>query len=163
MKMKDFIPQKFFGDNKPKEHKGYISPFYQMQKEMDDLFSNFYNQNFLAEFKESFLPKFDIMETDSQYLVKAEIPGIEEKDIKVSLNNRILKIEGKKEHKKESKDVKYHRMESHYGRFERSLELPDNIDEDNINAKFKNAILEVSVNKKEKDSTVTKQITINKE
>jgi hypothetical protein len=70
---------------------------------------------------------------------------------------------GKKEHKKESNDVKYHRMESHYGSFERSLELPDNIDEDNINAKFKNGILEVSVNKKEKDSSVTKQIAINKE
>ena len=54
-------------------------------------------------------------------------------------------------------------MESHYGSFERSLELPDNIDEDNINAKFKNGILEVSVNKKEKDSSATKQITINKE
>ena len=163
MQMKDFLPQRFFGNNKSKEYKGCISPFYQMQKEMDDLFSNFYNKDFLTEFKENFLPKFDIMETDAQYLVKVEIPGIEEKDIKVSLNNRILKIEGKKERKKESEDVKYHRMESHYGSFERSLELPDNIDEDNINAKFKNGILEVSVNKKEKDSNSTKQITINKE
>jgi HSP20 family protein len=163
MKIKNFIPQRFFDDDDPKEHKGYISPFYKVQKEMDDLFSTFYNKDFFTDFKENFLPKFDIMETDSQYLVKVEMPGIEEKDINISLNNRVLKIAGKKEHKKESKDMKYHRVEGNYGSFERSLELPDNIDEDNINAKFKNGILEICINKKEKDSSITKNITINKE
>ena len=84
-----------------------------------------------------------------------------EKDINVSPRDKILKIEGKKEHQSETKDMRFHRIESCYGSFERSLELPDNADEDNINAKFKNGVLEISISKREKDDSLVKQITIN--
>ena len=166
MKMKCFIPQKFCRDGKKlkENQQSYHSPFYQIRREIDDLFSSFYDRNFfspLTEASDSFTPKFDVMETDSSYIVKAEIPGIEEKDINVSLRDKILKIEGKKEHQSETKDMRFHRIESCYGSFERSLELPDNADEDNINAKFKNGVLEISISKREKDDSLVKQITIN--
>ena len=135
---------------------------HKMQREMNELFSRFHERGLDIE-EGFFTPSFDLIETDGNYIVKTELAGVDEKDIKVTLSDNILKIEGKREDRDEKKNKKYHRVEVSYGRFERSLELPENVNKDSVVAKFKNGLLEVTVNKKESDTTRIKEIEVKSE
>ncbi len=95
-----------------------------------------------------FNPRVDITEDDNNLFVHAELPGLAKDQVKVSVNEeRLLTIQGekKKEEKKEEKN--YIRTERNYGSFTRSFSLPDYIDVENINAKFENGVLELSLKK----------------
>ena len=75
------------------------------------------------------VPSVDISETDTAYVVKAEIPGVKKEDVKVTLQDGMLTLQGEREMEKEEKDVKFHRMERCYGSFARSFRLPGDADE----------------------------------
>lgn len=93
-------------------------------------------------------PAVDIKEEDNRYVVIADIPGVEPKDIEVHMENGLLSIKGeKKEEKKEEKEG-YKRIERTYGSFHRRFSLPDNADAEGISAKSKNGTLEVTIPKK---------------
>jgi HSP20 family protein len=95
-------------------------------------------------------PSVDIVETEKEYLVKAELPEVKKEDVKVSVENGILTVQGERKQEKEEKGKKFHRIERSYGFFERSFTLPDNADETNISAEFKDGILNIHLAKSEK-------------
>jgi HSP20 family protein len=95
-------------------------------------------------------PSADISETDTAYLIKAEIPGVNKEDVKVTLENGMLTIQGERKMEKEEKGKKYHRIERSYGSFMRSFRVPDDADESAVKAEFKDGVLNVTLNKSAK-------------
>ena len=92
-------------------------------------------------------PAVDIKETDKEYLVRAELPGLTREDVKVTLEGGVLTIEGERRQEKELKDERIHRIERLYGEFYRSFTLPDDAKADGIRAESKDGILSVHVPK----------------
>jgi HSP20 family protein len=92
-------------------------------------------------------PVVDIAETDEAFLIKAEVPEVRKEDVKVTVDNGVLTIQGKRKQEKEEKGRKFHRIERSYGSFTRSFTLPDNVDEEHILAEFKDGMLNVRIGK----------------
>jgi HSP20 family protein len=103
-----------------------------------------------------FIPKLNISETDNSYKVVAELPGVDEKDVDVTIEDNILRIKGEKKSESENTDEHFYRFESSYGNFERVLRLPDAIDSDACKVKFKNGILSLEIPKNKEASKVKK-------
>jgi HSP20 family protein len=101
----------------------------------------------------SLLPRLNISETDNKYFIEAELPGLKQSDLELKLDNNILVIKGKTEESKESKERNYFMRERYYGSFQRSLTLPNNINENDITANFKDGILNIEITKKLENST----------
>ena len=95
------------------------------------------------------VPAFDISETEKEYVISGEIPGIDPKDLEVTLTDGILSIKGEKKHESEDKEENYHRVERHYGSFQRSFRLPDNINREKLDASYKDGILKLTLPKSE--------------
>ncbi len=95
-------------------------------------------------------PSVDISESEGEYQIKAEIPDVKKEDVKVTLEDGVLTIQGERKHEKEEKGKKYHRIERSYGSFVRTFSLPDVIDEDKVKAEFKEGVLNLSLPKSEK-------------
>ena len=95
-------------------------------------------------------PVADISETDGEFLIKAELPGVDKKDIHVAVDDGVITIKGERQVEKEEKDEKHHRVESFRGSFTRSFTLPDNVNSDAIKAEAANGILTVHLPKTEK-------------
>ena len=95
-------------------------------------------------------PSVDIEEEDDKYLIKADLPGVDKKDIEVSLDNGVLSIRGEKQVEKESgKGSKRHRTERFYGSFARSFTLPTAVKVEKVDASFKNGVLKLVIPKAE--------------
>jgi HSP20 family protein len=94
-----------------------------------------------------FIPALDIFEKDSKFIVKAELPGMKEKDIQVSVVGDTLTIKGEKEAESEIDEENYYRLERSYGSFARSISIPSYINTERIEANFENGILEISMPK----------------
>lgn len=118
----------------------------------DDLFNELYSlpTSFLSKSGMDLSPRIDISETDNEYKIEAELPGINQKEIDVKIDNNILTIKGKKEDIKEEKEKNYHLRERYYGAFQRSISLPNNIEPEKIKASFENGVLNISVPKSDK-------------
>lgn len=95
------------------------------------------------------MPAVDIFETDRDITIKAELPGVEPKDVAVSLDNNVLTLKGQRESAKEVQKENYYRMERATGAFSRSFAIPVSIDGDKVTADFKNGLLTVTLPKKE--------------
>lgn len=108
------------------------------------------------------VPAIDFDENDKSYKITAELPGMEEKDIKVGLSDSILTISGEKKEEKEEKKEGYHLSERRYGSFERRLHVPHGVDASKISAKFKNGVLTVALPKLPKARQAKKKITVEK-
>lgn len=117
-----------------------------------DMFDRFFDDertgNILSEDR-SFVPAFDISESDTEYSVVAELPGIDEKDLDVTLTDGILTIKGEKKQETEEKDETYHRIERRYGSFQRSFRMPDGVQGDKIDATYKDGVLKLMIPKSE--------------
>ena len=107
-------------------------------------------------------PDVDVVEKDDAIEVRAELPGMEEKDIDVQLSDRMLTIKGEKKEEREEgeKDSRYHLSERRYGSFERSFRLPEGIDSDKVKANFKNGVLVVNIAKSPELQDKTKKIEV---
>ena len=92
-------------------------------------------------------PQVDIAETDKAFEIKAEIPEVNKEDVKVTVHNGVLMIQGERKQEKEEEGKKFHRVERSYGIFNRSFTLPDNVDESKVTATFKNGILNLQIQK----------------
>lgn len=106
----------------------------------------------------SFLPSMDVREDERMFEISLMLPGMGKEDIKIDLEDRLLTISGERKLEREEDGVKYHLVESRFGRFSRSLTLPNNINRDSVSASFENGVLRVTIDKDEK--AVTKQIQI---
>jgi len=95
------------------------------------------------------MPAIDLSETNNDIIMKAELPGIDPKDIDISLTNDLLTIKGEKKQEKEEKEEDYHLIERSYGSFIRSIRLPKDVQSDKISASYKNGILKVILPKSE--------------
>jgi len=93
-------------------------------------------------------PAVDIYEDDSQLVLSAEVPGIEEKDIEIRVEDNTLSIRGERKMEKETKEENYHRIERAYGSFYRSFSLPNYIDQEGIRAEHENGVLKITLPKK---------------
>lgn len=96
------------------------------------------------------MPSVDISETDTAYLIKGEIPGVKKEDVKVTIQDGMLTIQGERKQEKEEKGKKFHRVECCYGSFMRSFRVPDDADENSVKAEFKDGMLNVTLAKSEK-------------
>lgn len=106
--------------------------------------------------RNEFVPSINVSETENSYKVLAELPGMEEQDFDVTIEDNILRIKGEKKAEFENKDEHYHRYESSYGSFERVLRLPEAIDSDASKATFKNGVLTLEIPKNKEASKVKK-------
>jgi HSP20 family protein len=92
-------------------------------------------------------PAIDVEETDKEYRIKADLPEITKSDVKVSIEDGILTIEGERKQEKEEKNKKYHRVERLYGKFVRRLNVPSDVAQDQVAAEFANGVLNVHLPK----------------
>ena len=94
-------------------------------------------------------PRVEISETNEKFIVKAEVPGIDRKDIKINVEDHVLSLSGENKQEKKEEDEKFTRVERYYGTFCRSFSLPENVDEEKIDAAFKDGLLTLSIPKTE--------------
>jgi HSP20 family protein len=127
---------------------------------IENIFEEFFNDfnrlssPLLSEtMRANLLPRLNISETDSKYFIEAELPGVKQNDVELKLDNNILIIKGNAEETTENKERNYFMRERYHGSFQRSLKLPNNINEDDINATFKDGILNIEITKKLENST----------
>jgi HSP20 family protein len=93
-------------------------------------------------------PSVDIFENDNEIVVKAELPGMNVKDIDVKLENNVIMLKGERRFEKEAKEENYHRIEREYGTFSRAFSLPVAVNPDKVTAEYKNGVLKVVLPKK---------------
>jgi len=105
-------------------------------------------------------PRVDVSESDAAFVIKAEIPGVNKDDVKVTLENGVLTLQGERRQEREEKSWRCHRMERSYGHFMRSFSLPGNVDEDHLKACFHNGLLEVDIPKIEHTHSQAVQVPV---
>lgn len=93
-------------------------------------------------------PSVDIFETESELVLTAEVPGIEEKDIEIKIEDNTLTLKGERKFEKETKEENYHRIERSYGSFYRAFTLPNSIDPEKIQATHENGVLKITMPKR---------------
>lgn len=125
----------------------------------ENLLPNFLKNGFSAHLKIS--PRVDISDTDKEYVVEADLPGVKEEDLDISVSkDGLLTIKGKREIFDEQTKRNYYRMERSYGSFERMITLPDNCDSNEVDASFQNGILSIKIPKQELADGEVKHIKI---
>jgi HSP20 family protein len=150
----------------PVRRDGERDPFYALHRRMDRLFDDFFNNFSLTRFGDwgeswgAFNPRIDLSETDKEFKVSAELPGLDENDIEVSLTQNTLTIKGEKKEEKEDKDQNYYRMERSYGSFQRTIPLPYEVESNKVEATFKKGVLTVTLPKTAEAQKHTKKINI---
>ena len=105
-------------------------------------------------------PNVDITETDTAYLIKGEIPGVNKEDVKVNIEDGMLIMSGERKQEKEEQGKKFHRIERCYGSFMRSFRLPDNVDESAVKAEFKDGMLNVTLPKSAQAKTKAVNVSV---
>jgi HSP20 family protein len=138
------------------------NPFLALRKEIDELFDSF--DHGLTASSGKFAVRSNMSETDKEICITAELPGIEQKDINVSVSGNQITITGEKksetEEKKDDKGRHFHRVERSSGSFRRTTTLPFEIDADSISAEFKNGVLTVTLPKPAEAVKKTKKVKI---
>jgi HSP20 family protein len=132
-----------------------------LRDEIDRLFDSFFGRQTSMTSREGFwVPAIDVEETDSEYIVKAEVPGLKKDEVKISISNDTLTISGERKMEKEEKGKTYHKIEMNYGKFERTIRFPGEVLADKAKASYKDGILSVSVPKSEKAKVKELEIQI---
>jgi HSP20 family protein len=120
-----------------------------LQGEMNRLFSSFFDTPTPGNGTtvRRWIPAMDLVETDDHFVLKADLPGVDESDVNIVFENNVLTVSGERRTEHEAKKDGYYRLERTTGSFSRSLTLPEGIDADDVNAKFDNGVLEVRIPK----------------
>jgi HSP20 family protein len=137
-------------------------PLATLRNQINRLLDDFWSEPWLArgETFRDFSPQVDVTETDKDIQVCAEIPGVEAKDVDVSVENGTLVIRGEKKYEREENERGQYRMERSYGSFERSIALPADFDEAKAKAEFKNGVLRLTLPKKAGAESRRKKIPV---
>ena len=128
--------------------------------DIDRIFDDYFNRNWFRQMRPGFSnlgdlwgtyemrsPSMDVIDREKDILVRAELPGVDKKDLDVSVHDNMLTIKGESKYESTQQKDEYYSSEIKKGSFARSLMLPNNVDSDNINAEFKNGLLEISLPK----------------
>ena len=153
-------------ERKPSGSEGDYHPVHVLHERMDRLFDDLFPNLNVIPFRRplengTFIaPRIDVSESDTAYRFSAELPGVDQKDVEVTLTHGVMTIKGEK--KAETKEEADHflRAERSYGAFQRSFSLPSDIDEGKVKASFKNGVLTVTVAKKPSAKSATKKIEV---
>lgn len=117
-----------------------------------DLFDRFFedwDMPSLLSINAEWSPAFDILENEKEYMITAELPGIDIKDVDITVSEGVLSVKGEKKQEKEDKGEDYHRIERRYGSFHRSFRLPGKVETDKIDANYKDGLLKLTLPKAE--------------
>lgn len=146
------------------------NPFLDLHRRMNDLFDSFF-----SDFERTLdrpsaalpvrhawdaMPRVDIAETEQEVVVSADLPGLDEKDVSVSLDGDVLTVQGQRKDEREEKKLNYHLVERSYGEFHRSIQLPPGLDTDRVKASFKKGVLTVNLPKRPEARARKKSIEI---
>lgn len=141
-------------------------PLFSLQREMNRVFDTFFGVRDVWPFAQSdmditsFYPGVDVVETENEFRVKADLPGMDEKDVHVSLAQNQLTIKGEKKEEVEDKGKNYRQLERRWGAFYRTIPLPAGIDAAKADASFKKGVLTVTLAKTADTKKETKEIPI---
>lgn len=126
---------------------------FDLQREINRMFDRFFRG--FSEEEEvrlaTWSPRVDISETDDEYIVRAEVPGVSKDDIKITVKDNLVTIKGEKKQEKETKNENFHRIERIYGSFSRTFTLPGAVKVDKVEAKFKDGVLTIKLPKVEEE------------
>jgi HSP20 family protein len=125
---------------------------------MENLWQSTFDVDTVGKKSGQWLPAIDIKDEEDKFLISADLPGVDPKDINISLENNVLTLKGKREEVHEEKKGSFYRMERKQGQFYRQFTLPTAVDSKHIIAKSKQGVLEVTIPKKEK--TESKKIEV---
>ncbi len=141
-------------------HDAALSPFLTLRREMDRLFDDAFRGFGLSPFGQGGLswPQVEVVDRDKEVRVTAELPGLEEKDVELRVEDNVLVLRGEK--RTEFDDAERHYSELSYGRFERHIPLPAEVDEECASATFRNGVLTVTLPKTERARQHAKRIPI---
>lgn len=145
-------------------------PVVELRREMDRLFENAFRGFGPSAFRSEFftpltasgllMPQVDIGASDKEYTITVEVPGVDEKDVKIEIANNTMTVRGEKKQEKEEKNKNYYRVERSYGSFQRLLSLPEDVNQEDIKATFKNGVLTIKMPRKTLPKSNVKQIEI---
>ena len=140
--------------------------------EIDNILNGYFNRNWLRSFRsdttrlddlwgtyEMRSPSMDIIDNENEIIYRAELPGVDKKDLDVSVSENLLTIKGSSKMESEEEKGNYHSSEIRKGSFCRSISLPNNVDSSKIKADFKNGLLELTIPKTAKTSRKTIKVT----
>jgi HSP20 family protein len=134
------------------------------QREFDrffkEAFNPYYGEGELST--RTWAPPVDIYETENDIVLKAELPGVDPKDVEVKVEDNTLYMKGERKFEKEVKNESYHRVERSYGSFARSFSLPNSISTDKVKAEFKDGLLTLTLPKREEAKPRTVKIDVSK-
>lgn len=129
-------------------------------------FNRLFNESFSRLFGDeeglgrAWTPAVDVFENDNNYVLKAELPGVDPKDVEVRVEDNTLYLKGERKFEKETKEENYHRVERSYGSFARSFALPGSIDSDKVQAEYKDGLLTLTIPKREEAKPKTIKINV---
>ena len=123
------------------------------------LLDNFFQGNIAAPVHQ-FEPRIDVSESEKEFMISAELPGLSREDFKLTVENNLLTLEGEKKSELEDSGKGYYGRERLYGAFKRSFRLTDSLDSKKINADFKNGVLEITIPKAEKAKPKQVEISV---
>jgi len=129
------------------------SPMSFFRSEMDRLFDRFFGDDRGLTRPDAFgdtgwVPSLDVSETDTEVSVRAEVPGVDPKDLDISVSGQMLTISGEKKESRESKGESYHQVERRFGSFRRSVQLPASIDTERVSAEHKDGVVMIRLQKR---------------
>jgi HSP20 family protein len=133
-----------------------------IQNEMNRVFNSFFDTPTPANgttFRR-WIPAMDLVETESSYVLKADLPGLSQSDVNIEVDDNVLTVSGERKAEHEDRKAGYYRVERSYGSFRRSLALPEGVDADAVKATFENGVLEVTVPKPAQQAPRKVQIAV---
>ncbi len=148
------------------ERRGLANPLGAFRQEMDKLMEGFFGGFDFHPFGRrsvTFMPQVDVVDTEKEIKVSIELPGLDDKDVEVSLTRETLTIKGEKKEEKEEKGKDYYRSERSFGSFTRTIPLPVEIDAEKAEASFKKGVLTVTLPKTKQVISQTKKVAIKAE
>lgn len=157
MGLKDMVTRK--GESAPKR---WDDSFLGFHREMNNLFSEFFKDFYDME-PAALNVAVDVHEGDKHVEVTVELPGIEEKDLELTLHRDSLTIKGEKKQESEKKEGNFHRVERSYGSFQRTIALPCEVEDEKAEANYKKGVLHVKLPKKKDSGQERKKISIKSE
>ena len=130
-----------------------------LRKMFDDFDGNFF-QNGLSFEMGSYAPRVDISEDKNNIYISAELPGLTQEDVKVTITEGVLTIRGEKKREEKHSDRNFYRIERSFGEFVRQFTLPENLRDEDVNAEFADGVLEVTIPKREPEKPKEREIKI---
>ena len=142
-----------------------VRELHTMQNEMNRLFNTFFDSPAPGNgggqaVARRWIPAMDVVETDEHFVLRADLPGLSESDVKIEVEDNVLTVSGERKAEHEQRSEGYYRVERSFGSFSRSLTLPEGVDADSIQGSFNNGVLEVRIPKPEQHKPRKVQISL---